>query len=127
MSQMHTMDVANNATQVLDGLAEIIARKVASQLVQEIRKLYEAEFMTEPSSSAALRSAPARAHGSLWSIPELAADSGVQKGTWYKWITQRKIQAVRLGRTVRVRDEDYRKLIQKSLRPQINISSRSLD
>ncbi|MGH9425442.1 MAG: helix-turn-helix transcriptional regulator [Terriglobia bacterium] len=125
MSQMHTMDVANHAAQILDGLAEIIARKVAGQLVQEIRKHYGAELVAEPCSSAAIRSVPAKAHGSLWSIPELAADSGVQKGTWYKWITQRKIQAVRLGRTVRVRDEDYRKLIQKSLRPEINISSRS--
>ncbi|MGH7180474.1 MAG: hypothetical protein ACREJN_00685 [Nitrospiraceae bacterium] len=57
----------------------------------------------------------------------MAADSGVQKGTWYKWITQRKIQVVRLGRTVRVRDEDYRKLIQKSLRLEIKISTRSLE
>ena len=127
MSQMRTMDVANHAAQILDGLAEIIARKVAGQLVPELRKLYEAEFVAESCSGAAIRSAPARAHGSLWSISELAADSGVQKGTWYKWIAQRKIQAVRLGRTVRVRDEDYRKLIQKSLRPEINISTRSLE
>ncbi|THJ25098.1 MAG: hypothetical protein CAF45_003065 [Nitrospira sp. CG24E] len=127
MSQMRTMDAANHAAQILDGLAEIMARKVVSQLVPELRKLSEAELVVEPCSSAAIRSVPARAHGSLWSISELAADSGVQKGTWYKWITQRKIQAVRLGRTVRVRDEDYRKLIQTSLRPEINISTRSLE
>ena len=50
---------------------------------------------------------------------KLAADSGIQKGSWYKWINQWKVPTICLGRSVRVRDEDYRKRIQKSLRPEI--------
>jgi len=56
-----------------------------------------------------------KAHGRLWLLNELAGDSGIQKDTWYKWINQRKVPAVRLGGSVRGRDEDDRELIQKYL------------
>ena len=120
MSLMRKTDVIEQATSWLDGLSDIIARKVAGHLAPQLKKLYMAELDSNPFYTTTIQSTPANTHGSLWSLTELAADSGIQKGTWYKWINQRKVPAVRLGRSVRVRDEDYRKLIQKSLRPESN-------
>ena len=120
MSLMHKTDEIQQAASILDGLTDIIARKVAGHLAPELKKLYAMELLSDPLCTATIQSTPAKAHGSLWSLTELAADSGIQKGTWYKWINQRKVPAVRLGRSVRVRDEDYRKLIQRSLRPEIH-------
>jgi excisionase family DNA binding protein len=101
-------------------LTDSIARKVAGQLAPELKKLYATELVSNPLCTATTQSSPAKAHGSLWSLNELVADSGIRKGTWYKWINQQKVPAVRLGRSVRVRDEDYRKLIQRSLSPEIH-------
>ena len=120
MTLMHKSDENQQAASILDGLTDIIAQKVAARLAPELKKLYATELLSDPLYTATIQSTPAKAHGSLWSLTELAADSGIQKGTWYKWINQRKVPAVRLGRSVRVRDEDYRKLIQKSLRPEIH-------
>lgn len=120
MSLMHKTDENQQAASILDGLTDIIARKVAGRLAPELKKIYATEHVTDPLRNSTIQSTPAKAHGSLWSLTELAADSGIQKGTWYKWINQRKVPAVRLGRSVRVRDEDYRKLIRRSLRPEIN-------
>ena len=120
MSVMHKTEEIQQAASILDGLTDIIARKVAGHLATELKKLYPTEHTSDPLCTATIQSTPAKAHGSLWSLTELAADSGIQKGTWYKWINQRKVPAVRLGRSVRVRDEDYRKLIQRSLRPEIH-------
>ena len=119
MSLMHKTDEIQQAASILDGLTDIIARKVAGYLGAELKKLYATEHLSDPLCTATIQSTPAKAHGSLWSLTELASDSGIQKGTWYKLINQRKVPAIRLGRSVRVRDEDYRKLIQKSLRPEI--------
>lgn len=120
MSLMHKTDEIQQAASLLDGLTDIIARKVAGHLEPELKKLYAMEYVSDTLRTVSIPSTPAKAHGSLWSLTELAADSGIQKGTWYKWINQRKVPAVRLGRSVRVRDEDYRKLIQRSLRPEIH-------
>lgn len=120
MSSTDKTDVIEQASNLLDGLTDIIARKVSGHLAPELKKLYATELVSNPLCTATIQSTPAKAHRSLWSLAELAADSGIKKGTCYKWINQRKIPAVRLGRTVRVRDEDYRRLIQRSLRPEIN-------
>lgn len=120
MSLMHKTDEIQQAASILDGLTDFIARKVAGHLATELKKLYPTEHVSDPLCTEIVQSTPANAHGSLWSLTELATDSGIQKGTWYKWINQRKVPAVRLGRSVRVRDEDYRKLIQRSLRPEIH-------
>lgn len=125
MSPQEITELANQAARILDRLTEIIAQKVANQLGQELKRLYETEPEPEQLQRPSIKLSQTSTHGSLWSINKLAADSGIQKGTWYKWIAQRKIPAVRLGRSVRIRDEDYRKLIQKSLRPEINLSPRS--
>lgn len=121
MSLMHKTDEIQQVVSILDGLTDIIARKLAGHLGAELKKLYATEHVSNPLCTATIQSTRAKAHGSLWSLTELAADSGIQKGTWYKWINQRKVPAVRLGRSVRVRKEDYRKLIQRSLRPQIHL------
>jgi excisionase family DNA binding protein len=120
MSPTHKMDEIQQAASILDGLADIIARKVAGHLAPELKKLYAMQLVSDPLCTATIQSTQTKAHGSLWSLTELAADSGIQKGTWYKWINQKKVTAVRLGRSVRVRDEDYRMLIQRSLRPEIH-------
>jgi len=127
MSSPEITELANQAARILDRLTEIIAKKVANQLGQELKRFYETDSKREQLHGSSIKSTQTSTHGSLWSINKLAADSGIQKGTWYKWIAQRRIPAVRLGRTVRVRDEDYRKLIQKSLRPEINLSRRSFE
>ncbi len=127
MSPTQVTELANQTAQILDRLTEIIAQKVANQLGQELMRIYEADLESKHLHRSSIKSSQTSTHGSLWSINKLAADSGIQKGTWYKWIAQRRVPAVRLGRTVRIRDEDYRKLIQKSLRPEINPSNRSFE
>ena len=127
MSPPQITELANQTAQILDRLTEIIAQKVTNQLRQELNRIYEINLEPEQLHRSRIKSTQTSTHGSLWSINKLAADSGIQKGTWYKWIAQRRVPAVRLGRTVRIRDEDYRKLIQKSLRPEINLSHRSFE
>ena len=121
MSSPQITELANHTAQILDHLAVIIAQKVANQIGQELKRLYETDPEPERLHRPSIKSTQPNTHGSLWSIEKLATDSGIQKGTWYKWINQRKVPAVRLGRSVRVRDEDYRKLIQRSLRPEIHL------
>lgn len=125
MSPPEITELANQIALILDRLTETIAQKVANQLTQELKKIYDTDLEPEQLRRPSIKSTQTSSHGSLWSINKLAVDSGIQKGTWYKWIAQRRVPAVRLGRTVRIRDEDYRKLIQKSLRPEINLSPRS--
>lgn len=124
MSPPQITELANQTAQILDRLTDIIAQKVANQLGQELKRIYETDLEPEQLHQPSIKSTQASTHGSLWSINKLAANSGIQKGTWYKWIAQRRIPAVRLGRTLRIRDEDYQKLIKKSLRPEINLPNR---
>lgn len=125
MNPPQVTELANQTAQILNRLTGIIAQKVTNQLGQELKRIYEADLGSKHLHRSSTKSSQTSTHGSLWSINKLAADSGIQKGTWYKWIAQSRIPAVRLGRSVRIRDEDYRKLIQKSLRPEINLSPRS--
>ena len=125
MSSPEITELANQVARILDRLTETIAQKVANRLGQELKRDYETKPEPKELLRPSIKSTKTSTQGSLWSINKLAADSGIQKGTWYKWIAQRKIPAVRLGRSVRIRDEDYRKLIQKSLRPEINLALRS--
>jgi excisionase family DNA binding protein len=45
--------------------------------------------------------------GRLMDVKSLEADSGISKYTWRAWIRARRIESVRLGRTVRVPREAY--------------------
>lgn len=106
----------------LDGLAEIIADRLIDRLGPEIEKLVpQQNYLTArptDTSSAAPLTVP---HRSLWSIKEIAGDSGIKEATWRKWAYQRKIPIVRLGKSVRIRDVDYKRLIQKSFTPEVDL------
>ena len=52
----------------------------------------------------------------LMDVEQLEADSGISRHTWRTWIREGKIPVVRLGRRVRVREEDYRLHPEKSQR-----------
>lgn len=83
MSLMNKKDEIQQVANILDGLTDIIARKVAGRLAPELKKLYATELLSDPLYAATIQSIPAKAHGSLWSLNELAADSGIQKDTCY--------------------------------------------
>lgn len=44
---------------------------------------------------------------SLWTLRDLAQDSSIKVSTWRRWILERRVPVVRIGRSVRVKDEDY--------------------
>lgn len=48
----------------------------------------------------------------LLTVIELEADSKISRYTWRSWIKQGLIPATRLGRRVRVNEEDYRRFLQ---------------
>ena len=62
----------------------------------------------------------------LWTLKDLALDSGTKVSTWRRWILERRVPVVRIGRSVRIKDEDYRKLIQKGYRKAIIKGAHSL-
>lgn len=47
----------------------------------------------------------------LLTLKELEADSKISRYTWRAWIRQGRIPVTRLGRRVRVSEEDYRKFL----------------
>ncbi len=49
----------------------------------------------------------------LLSVEQLERDSGVSRHTWRSWIRSGRIIAVRLGRRVRVEEEEYRRFIER--------------
>jgi hypothetical protein len=99
-------------------VAEIFVETLIERWQPEMSKLlYERQSTASMSSQD--RSATTKPHGSLWSINDIAKDSGTSPATWRKWILQRKIPVVRLGRSVRIKDSDYRKLIEDSLSPEL--------
>ena len=51
----------------------------------------------------------------LMTVEDLEVVSRVSKHTWRVWIRQGKVPVVRLGRTVRVREQDFREFVQKNL------------
>ena len=112
----------------LAGLAREIAAILADTLVNDFRtglmNLVQTKHQYVPQSqmnrldgatdlTTSLLSAAPR---TLWTLKELALDSGIKVATWRRWILDRRISCVRIGRSVRIRDEDYRKLIQKGYR-----------
>src|SRR5262245_36560846 len=49
----------------------------------------------------------------LLTVVQLEQDSGVSRYTWRAWIRAGKLPVVRLGRLVRVAEEDYRRLLEE--------------
>lgn len=47
----------------------------------------------------------------LLSVEELEQRSGASRYTWRTWIAQKKIPVVRLGRLVKVKEEDFERFI----------------
>ena len=53
----------------------------------------------------------------LLTVQELEADSRISRYTWRAWIRQGRLPVLRLGRRVRVAEEDYRRFLAANLRP----------
>jgi len=53
----------------------------------------------------------------LYSFEEAAALTGIKVPTWRAWAARRKIPVVRLGRRIKLRESDLKKLIESSLIP----------
>ena len=47
----------------------------------------------------------------LMTVIDLEHDSQISRHTWRSWIRARKLPVVRLGRRVRVAEEDYRRFL----------------
>jgi len=47
----------------------------------------------------------------MLTVMDLERESQVSRHTWRSWIKQGKVPVVRIGRRVRVSEEDYRKFI----------------
>ncbi len=104
-------------------LADILAEALVNNLKADILKRYPAEPIakTEPQGSSIHpkdKKQPTEPR-SLWTLRDLAQDSSIKVSTWRRWILERRVPVVRIGRSVRVKDEDYRKLIQKGYRKAI--------
>ncbi len=84
MSSPEISELANQVARILDRLTGIIAQKVTNQLRQELKRIYEADLESKHLHRSSIKPSQTSTHGSLWSINNLAADSGIQKGTWYK-------------------------------------------
>jgi excisionase family DNA binding protein len=53
----------------------------------------------------------------LFTVEELERDSKISRHTWRAWIREGRIAVTRLGRRVRVREEDYRKFLTENRSP----------
>ncbi len=47
----------------------------------------------------------------LLNVNELEARSGASRYTWRRWIAEGRIATVRLGRLIKVREEDYERFV----------------
>ena len=47
----------------------------------------------------------------LMTVIDLERDSQISRYTWRSWIRARKLPVVRLGRRVRIAEEDYRRFL----------------
>jgi excisionase family DNA binding protein len=113
----------NHIHALLGDFADLLADALVVRLKPEIQKLLVERRYSSVSPSPE-KTIPTRAndpHGSLWTVKEIAKDSGMSEATWRDWILKRKIPVVRLGRSVRIRDVDYRRLVQKSFTPELNL------
>jgi hypothetical protein len=98
----------------------ILADALLDRLKPEIQKLINHQpFVPQPTPQLNKPGSSDKSK-TLWTINDLAADSGLSPATWRSWVYQRKIPVVRMGRSVRVRESDYRKLIQDSLTPEFD-------
>lgn len=52
--------------------------------------------------------------GMLLSVAQLAQRSGISRFTWRSWIKQGRLPVFRLGRRVRVAEEDYRRFLERN-------------
>jgi excisionase family DNA binding protein len=50
----------------------------------------------------------------LFSVVQLEQDSGISRYTWRWWIRQGRVEAIRLGRRIRVSEESYRKFLEEN-------------
>jgi excisionase family DNA binding protein len=53
----------------------------------------------------------------LLTVDEMEKDSKVSRYTWRSWIRQGRLPVLRLGRRVRVTEEDYRAFLAANLKP----------
>lgn len=47
----------------------------------------------------------------LLSVEELEQVSGVSRFTWRTWLREKRVPYVRLGRLIKVREEDYERFV----------------
>lgn len=108
-------------------LADILAEALVNDLRSDILKRLSAEPIARGMSRGRsddtqdLGVLPSRKAEprSLWTLRDLAQDSSIKVSTWRRWILERHVPVVRIGRSIRIKDEDYRKLIQKGYRKAI--------
>ncbi len=104
-------------------LADILIKDVRTELTNLAQRAHQGTPLRHCEQSDG--SPELRAHTlsgaprTLWSLKELALDSGIKVSTWRRWILERRISCVRIGRSVRIPDEEYRKLIQQGYRKAI--------
>ena len=53
----------------------------------------------------------------LLTVMDMERDSKISRYTWRAWIRQGRIPVRRLGRRVRVSEEDYQRFLDANLRP----------
>ncbi len=53
----------------------------------------------------------------LLTVMDMERDSKISRYTWRAWIRQGRLPVRRLGRRVRVSEEDYQKFLDANLRP----------
>lgn len=53
----------------------------------------------------------------LLTVMDMERDSKISRYTWRAWIRQGRIPVRRLGRRVRVSEEDYQKFLDANLKP----------
>jgi excisionase family DNA binding protein len=119
--------LANENKPLLRAMARELADILADALIKDLRADILKRLPPEPiaetgsqSSSIHLQIKEQSAEPrTLWTLRDLAQDSGIKVSTWRRWILERRIPVVRIGRSVRIKDEDYRKLIQKGYRKAI--------
>ena len=55
----------------------------------------------------------------LMTVEDLERETQVSRHTWRLWIRQGKVPVVRLGRRVRVREEDFKAFVEKNRVPSL--------
>src|SRR5262245_9146218 len=89
---IQNMECLKHLPDVISAVSKLLASEIAKELGPELKKLSASE--TASFATVKMPLLPSTPHGSLWSLADLASDSGIKKGTWYKWINQRKLPVV---------------------------------